>query len=149
MLAAARRSTFPWKWTRIGKSEDHTDDQPFNMLIFRIVFSFFFSLLLSPIRCTCHSLALFYFRSVGVVVMIPKTVCADFVLSSLLWWLAEQPKTDINVVYLKWAKGLTNDNGELHPNGVNIKGDNKKNIFEYVVFGAFTALPTPLTVCQL
>lgn len=102
MLAAARRSTFPWKWTRIGKSEDHTDDQPFNMFIFRIVFFHFFPRSHSLYMSFCW--LYFIFRSVGVVAMLPKTVYPIRLSQPFLVRVAEQPKTDINVGVSKVSK---------------------------------------------
>lgn len=102
-----------------------TDDQPFNMLIFRIVFLFL----------------LFLHRIIGSLFILYRFVVIPNVCRFLFYpnaFFSADYRSDINVVYLR--RGLTNDNGELHPNGVNISGDKKKNIFEYVVF-ALDALP--------
>lgn len=84
-----------------------TDDQTFNMLIFRIVRVFF----------CCHSLFAMSCRYFSPV----------FIHCS-----------DINVMYLR--HGLTNDNGELHPNGVNV-WTTKRKITLNMSF-VFAALPT-------
>lgn len=102
-----------------------TDDQPFNMLIFRIVF-FLFSLLLP--KC------FFLFIPFSFLVVISNVCRFCFILAHFML------TTEAISILVYLRQGLTNDNGELHPNGVNIRATKRKISLNISCFVSYRAV---------